>query len=114
MQKIYKEIGLRSDIKEKIETEIMYEIASARADDVEFIRLDIESSADFVKTRKIIATVIRTLKAMKSDGRIQFFATDNNFKSMSTEAIFLINKYPNYFENIHPTKNGELFIYIKI
>ena len=43
---------------------------------------------------------------------IQFFATNLNFKQSDTEAVFLINKYPEIF-NEEFIENSN-YIYVKI
>ena len=110
----YKEFDLQSSAKEKIKTEIMYEIASARADNAEFVRININLGDQSAENRKSVSATINTLKDMKKDRRIQFFATEDNFKHMSTEAIFLLNKYPDHFENMKKDMEEETFIYAKI
>ena len=111
-----KEILLKSSTKEALETEIMYEIATAKVDKAELVKVDMElehSEKHIAENAKLISYLIRTLKSMKSDGRIQFFATEDSFAKQTTEAVFLINKYPQYFE-IGRLGNGEKSIYVKI
>ena len=111
-----KEIVLKSSTKEGLETEIKYEIATAKVDGVELVKFDIElhdAENYHVESTKLKSSLIRTLKNMKADGRIQFFATDENFAKQTTEAVFLINKYPAYFERIE-SGSSKKSIYIKI
>lgn len=116
MSVCYKEIYLKSRTKEALETEVRYEIAGARVDKIELMRLNFkldESEENFGDNRKLFSFLIRSLKKMKIDGKIQFFAIEDNFSSQSTEAIFLINKYPTYFSEML-SKDGEMYIYVKI
>ena len=111
----YKEINLRSLTPDGALTEIMYEIATARADGVDLIRInfqccDVEESFD---SKKLLSLVIRLLKTMKQNGSIHFFATLDSFARSTTEAVFLHNKYPEFFSVQPKVENGE-FVYIKL
>ena len=98
----FKIIRLNGDNPQNINTELYFELASARADGCEVVRLDFESNQE-----KIIAA----LKKMKNNSAIQFFATSESFSSSDTEAVFLLNKYPDIreFEN-----NSLPYIYVKL
>lgn len=111
-----KEILLKSSTKEGLETEVMYEIATAKVDSIELIKIGIklpDAEDCRAESNKLISSLIRVLKNMKADGRIQFFATEENFAKQTTEAVFLLNKYPTYFESIKLC-SGERNIYVKI
>ena len=110
----YKEITLVSDGKDSIETEVMYEIAAARADNIELIKLIIPTEAKEQQAmNKNAATVIRRLKIMKQGGYIQFYAGKNDFAVMSTPAHFLINKYSEHFADIDSDETFD-YLYIKL
>lgn len=110
----YREINLRSLTQQGAATEIMYEIATARADGIDLMRINVfyenEEISDIEKT---ISSIIKLLKQMKSGGNIHFFATKDSFARTSTEAVFLQNKYPELF-SIHPDIADGSFIYIKL
>ena len=112
----FKEINLRSVTPDGAVTEIMYEIATCRADGVELIRFNISLSNSFdnMEVRKILPNVIRTLKNMKQKRSIQFIATPESFENKSTESRFLSNKYPHLFESIPVVKEDESFIFVKL
>ena len=106
---MYKIIDLKAENIDSMTTEIMFEVAGARADGNELIRLNINNDE-----AKLYDGAIKLLKNMKQKGLIQFFATEKSFSYGSTEAIFLMNKYQ---DNISLTDNesGEVsFIYVKI
>ena len=111
----FKEITLRACLPEHMATEIMYEIASARADGAELFRINISANeSDGVIYKKRYSSLVRLLKGMKDDGRIQFFATEDSFASMNTEAIFLHNKYPQHFNSSGEAKEDKGYVYIKL
>ncbi|MBE6534312.1 MAG: hypothetical protein E7678_05015 [Ruminococcaceae bacterium] len=110
---IYKEITLRADLPEQVSTEIMFEIASARADSTELLCINIfneDKSYDFQKKHR--AAVIKGLKALKGEGKIQLYATSDSFLEKKTEAYFLQNKYPYIFTNEYACDENK--IYVKI
>lgn len=113
----YREINLRSVSADAAATEIMYEIAAARADGVELIRFDIsysDGSKTITEWKRIVSSAIRLLKGMKQKGSIQFIATPESFEVGSTESSFLYNKYPSVFETAPTVANGEIFIFVKL
>lgn len=111
----YKEINLRSSTTDGANTEIMYEIATARADLIDLIRINLVSNEEdeSIDLRKLFSSVIRLLKNMKQGGSIHFFATEDSFIRGTTEAVFLQNKYPELFFVQPKVENGE-FVYIKL
>lgn len=110
-----KELNLRGVLPEEISTEIMYEVASARAERKELLRINIlNEETDNVIPKKRLSSLLRTLKTMKADGRIQFFATKDSFDVLGTEAVFLQNKYPELFASLPQSGKEELFVYIKL
>ncbi len=111
----FRELTLRAVLPENISTEIMFEIAAARADRTELLRINIlneETTDDSYK--KLLSAMKKILKSMKADGRIQFFASEESFKAQTTEAVFLQNKYPDLFDLSKNLGGGKGFVYIKI
>lgn len=106
---MYKIIDLKAENIDSMTTEIMFEVAGARADGSELIRLNINNDE-----KKLSDGAIKLLKNMKQKGLIQFFATEKSFSSGSTEASFLMNKYQDII-SLTNNEGGEVsFIYVKI
>ena len=106
---MYKIIDLKSDNVDSMTTEIMFEVAGARADGNELIRINISSNET-----KMYDAAIKLLKSMKQKGIIQFFATEKSFLNGSTEASFLMNKYYDII-SLADNGSGEVsYIFIKI
>ena len=103
----FKTIKLNCENNKNIHTEIHFEIASARAEHCEVIRFEYDPSS-----HKTESYIISILKKLKAGLMIQFFATNLNFKQSDTEAVFLINKYPEIF-NEEFIENSN-YIYVKI
>ena len=88
----FKTITLKGDNTQNINTELYFELASARAEKCEVVAISTECS-----TEKVESLVVSALKKMKTASSIQFYATPESFKLPSTEAVFLLNKYPDVF-----------------
>lgn len=110
----YKTINLKGREPGELTTEVMFEIASARADGEELVKFNIpseEALGSFYK--KNLNELKRTFKKMKTAGQIQLFAMKSSFVESSTEAIFLMNKYPTVFED-SDFLNEDGYILVKI
>ena len=111
----YKEITLKSQNPSAAFTEIMFEIATARVDSVDLLRINIFEENDIddsLEQKRFISIIIKYVKSLKQNGVFQFYATADSFRQLTTEAVFLQNKYPEIFS---VDKNLEgVFIYIKI
>lgn len=112
----FKVVKMKSVAPEDSITEVHFEIAVAKAECVELLRIDIRKNGEAPKmhsNKKSIATILRLLKNMKEDGKIQFFATNDNFEQGGTESTFLQNKYPDLFNELYENAE-ESTIYIKL
>ena len=98
--------------RDEIYTEIMFALATARTEGAELLLVEISESFEVEKFDLIKSAVIKRLKQMKQSGMVQFFATQDSFKRASTEAVFLLNKYPGCLGD--PTEMTEGQILIKI
>ena len=106
---MYKIIDLKAENIDSMTTEIMFEVAGARADGNELIRININNDET-----KLYDGAIKLLKNMKQKGLIQFFATEKSFLNGSTEASFLMNKYQDSI-SLGDNNGGEVsYIYVKI
>ena len=104
--------NIESENAQGIATEIMFEVASARASKTELLQLLIRDK-DSRLTAKLRSAAIRVLKEMKSRGAVQFFATGESFEKSTTEAKFLVNKYPEI--SYDAPENPETgYIFVKI
>lgn len=111
---IYKQILLEGRGQLELATEIMYNIASERASGVKLLRFDIDASDGERAARGALNKAIRILKGMKSRGAIQFIATADSFAGQTREAMFLLNKYPEYVENGGTEPENGCYVYISI
>ena len=109
----YKTIKLLGNNSQELNTELAFEIAVAKADGEELIKFDVQDSDDAAYTAtKKLSTIKKLLRTMKDGRKIQFYASADSFEKSSTEAVFLINKYPDIIENI-PSDQGE-YIFVKL
>ena len=113
----YREITIKEYNSEEIETELMFLTAVARVDGIELIRLNIlcsEEERNATSSKNPSVKISKLLKTMKQKGSIQFFASAHSFATSSTEAVFLMNKYPDVFSEEIGKTSGEEFYYIKL
>ncbi len=109
---IFNIINLASDRPVDIDTEIKFSIAIARAEKIELLRFDLERNGeDFLKS---FNAALKVLKKMKNNGQIQFIATPFAFSNSDREAEFLINKYPEYLNNIPSCTEKSGFLFVKL
>lgn len=102
-------IRLKSTLSavQDLETEIMFSIASARAQKIDFVQLELSDDNE----QKIKVNAVKLLKLLKKQGRIQLFIDSDELRGSSTEAQYLANKYPDAYDAFN---NGEKAIIIKI
>ncbi|MBQ8303156.1 MAG: hypothetical protein IJX97_06440 [Clostridia bacterium] len=112
----YVEIDIKSIDFASLETEIMYEIATARVDGAELLRFNLPLSSVEKKQlpiKKYLQRTYKILKELKLKGMIQFFATSHEFRYSLTEAVFLINKYPELV-SLKISTDDESYIFVKL
>ena len=90
-------------------TEVRFDIASARASCCEVICFEADASGD--ERAKLITHITKHFKALKKEGKIDFFATHTDFEKESATASYLINKIPNLQEKI---SNEKLLFIVKL
>ena len=108
---VFKIVQIKSERPIDIDTEIKFSVATARAEKVELLRFDLARDPESLGRAYNAAS--KLLRRMKGQGNIQFIATSKSFTDSNAEAEFLINKYPEYIENI-PTGDGEAYIFVKL
>ncbi len=114
---LIKTVELKGRVFHSSRTEMLFEIASAKSEGVEIVRFDIPVATDETEQsnlKKMTSSLIKELRQMKTKGQIQLYATPTSFEKMSTEAVFLLNKYPFLSDDAELTEKLEGFIYVKI
>ena len=89
------------------ETEILFSIASARANHIDFLKLIL----DLEQGEKIALNATKVLKSLKKQGRIELFINSDELSGDSTEAEYLRNKFP---EICDIRNEGELSLIVKV
>lgn len=85
---------LKNTAAESIATEVMFNVASERVQKSELLKFAVDAELPEEKKQKVLAVAIRILRGMKKQGRIQLFATPEDFEGQTTVASYLSNKYP--------------------
>ena len=87
---VYKETKLYGVSYAELNTEVRFNIADARSDGSELVRLLVCASSDAARA---VNCLKRVLRAMKRSNKIEFFISESELYGGSTEAEFLLNKY---------------------
>ena len=93
----------------QMNTEVLFEIAGARAEGCPLIRLDLPFSEEGEEAEKSLRTLVRILKGMKKRGAVQFFIGKDDVLRSTTEARYLMNVFPEA-ENEIPTESNYVFV----
>ena len=92
----------------ELDTEIRFNIANARQDRAELIRLTLSVASSEPDAKRISNCVIKILRSMMKADLIQFYINEDDIHSSSTEAEFLLNKYSALI--LSHEKNGISFL----
>ena len=84
-------------IPEYLMTELRFNIAAARAERKELIKLQLTEDDARRRCREYTSVLVR-LRQLRREGVIQFFASETDFADGTTEAVYLLNKYPELSE----------------
>lgn len=95
----------------ELNTELRFIFASAKVDGVEILKIDLPTLNNDKDNARLNGCVIKVLRTLKKENVIEFYVNREGFAANSTEAIYLLNKFPEYI-------NGDLSdtssIYVKI
>ena len=109
---IYYKVQLRERNYSALLTEIIFNVATAKAEAAELVRFDIGKPTDKNDT-KAYPAALRIMKYAKKRGIIQIYLNDEMLKSNSTEALYIKNLYGDFIEGeIRP--EGFDYIYVRI
>jgi len=108
---MYLEIKLDGKCSAELDTEVRFNIAAARVDGVELARLVLPFGGDERDNSRVLFCLTKVLRAMMREGSVQFYETDEGFKTSTTEAKFLENKYPDF---LVPSDATHKYVYVKI
>jgi len=108
---IFAELILTEQEYELLDTEIKFNIASAKADSAELLAFSYPKLEDSPEEEKRIArSILKVLRGLKKNGVIQFFLTEDSIEKRTTEAQYIENKYKKYLISSTSFKH----IYVKI
>ena len=98
----------------EISTEIKFLLASARFDGVELLRFVYETNETDREAKRLYNITLKVLRSLRARKSIQFFVLPEGFAESTTEAEFLLNKYPEHFAAPPALKENESEFYVKI
>lgn len=93
---------LENESYDGIITEIRYIVATARANERELLSIKLDSSD---KISKSLSMLIKALRLMKKEGKIDFFASIEDFALGNAEASYLMNKFPDITDKLDTEKS---------
>ncbi len=108
---MYLDFRLDGTCRAELDTEVKFNIAGARAEKIELVRLDLPLTEDERNNSRLLCCLIKVLRTMMRNGTIQFYVTDDGFSASTTEAEFLDNKYHGL---IVPSNSEYKYIYVKM
>lgn len=100
---------IESEAPSQIVTEIRFTVASARAGGNDLILLKIKS--DTAKEGSVASLMLKNLKTLKKESKIDFFAGREDFENGTPEAGYLKNKFPDVAGLVN---TEEFFLLIKL
>lgn len=95
----YNTFILKNTVSSLMENEILFAVASARAQGKPFLKLEF----DVRQGEKAEQCAAKILRALKKRGRIEFFVAAKELGGASTEAQYIRNKYPTISELLGET-----------
>ena len=99
---------------DKLMLELRYDVACARAEGVELIRLEL-SPSDVSARGRLLTTTLRKLAVLRREGVVQFYASQKDFSENTTESVYLLNKYPDIAKDTAlESESGERIVFVRI
>ena len=114
MDNVYKRLELSAEESVKVATEVMFEVATARAEGVELMRFSLKAKEDARIVSRLSRAAKKVLKDMKGRGAIQFFAFPESMENKSMEYEFIVNKYSGLLDLSADGVEGEEYFYVKL
>lgn len=102
----YNTFVLKNPAEDILTTEIMFSVASERANRNDLLFLSVFPELTERDSARLIANTAKLLRRMKKQGKIQLFVTPDDYSELTTEAKYMQNKYP----DIEPSVDCYWFI----
>lgn len=90
----YNTFVLKNPVQNILATEIMFNVASERANRNELLFLSVSPELTDRDRTRLILNASKLLRKMKKQGKIQLFVTQDDYSESTTEAKYMKNKYP--------------------
>lgn len=101
---------LEGSCKRDFDTEIKFNIASAKYDGVNLLKFSIKRRIDDSENCRLMSCITKVLSSLKKQGRVNFFVKPEQMEQNTTEAEYITNLFGG---EIAPQKDF-LDIYVKI
>ena len=100
--------------RSELETEVRFDIASARSCGAVLVRYNINESDNEKLLKRRLIFLCRILNEMRRDGLIQFYVTESDFVNKGMKSEFMYNKYADYIDTKKSEKELSTFVYVKL
>ena len=105
------EFKLEGDCQVDFDTEIRYNVASAKIASADLIKMVLPKRDSDRENERIGYCILKVLRTLKKEGIIQFFVNSSGFEKNTTQAQYLINIYQGLIDE---SSDSEFFTYIKL
>ena len=90
-------------------TEIRFDVASAKYDNAELISFTIPRIDDEKESSRLYSCAIKVIGTLMREGLIQFYVSPEHMRSGATQAEFIKNKYSDFISSCE----SDRVIYVK-
>lgn len=101
---------LVENAKSQINTELNFIVASFRVNGVDVLKLEFASVEDEKLQCRIRNRALGVIKELKRRGAVEFFVKREDFNKSTTEAVFLLNKFPELTSLVDEAGNDAVFL----
>lgn len=91
---LFKTYTLDGSCKKDFDTEIRFDIASARYDGCDLVMLSFINDDSEEENTRLLSCITRVLSSLKKAGNIKFFVKPSQMLERTTEAEYIVNKFP--------------------
>ena len=107
---LLKTFTLEGSCKKEFDTEIKFDLASAKYDGADLIKLSFKKTDSSEEDNRLLSCISRVLNSLKKSGNISFFVKPEQMAGTTTEAQYIINK----FEDAINIREDFIDVFVKI
>ena len=101
--------NLQGSCKKDFDTEIKFNLATARYEGADLIVFSINKREDEEENTRLLSCIYKILGTVKKAGTISFFVKPEQMEQNTTEAEYIKNKYADYLT----FSDNLIYVYVK-